>query len=81
MIARVRALMRSSISLGSILQVARSMSTNTGVAPSSTMASAVAMKENGVVITSSPGLMSSAIRAMISASVPDATVMQWRAPV
>jgi hypothetical protein len=51
------------------------------VAPSSTTTSAVAMNVNGVVITSSPGLVPSAISAISSASVPDATVMQWRAPV
>jgi hypothetical protein len=39
------------------------------------------MKENGVVITSSPRPMPSAINAISSASVPEATVMQWRAPV
>jgi hypothetical protein len=40
------------------------------------MTSAVATKVNGVVMISSPGLISSAIRAMSSASVPEATVMQ-----
>jgi hypothetical protein len=81
MMARVRAVIFSSISPGAILQVTGSMSTNTGVAPSSTMASAVAMKVKGVVITSSPRPTPSAISAISNASVPEATVMQWRAPV
>jgi hypothetical protein len=61
-----------------MLQVSGSMSTNTGLPPSSTMVSAVAAKVKGVVMTSSPGFRSSAISAISSASVPLATVMQWR---
>ena len=79
--ARVRGVMRSATRRASRLPVAASTSTNTGVAPTSNTASAAAMNENGVVITSSPALMPSAIRAMTSASVPEDTVMQWRAPV
>ena len=45
-------------------------STSTGFAPRSTIISTVATKVNGQVITSSPGLMSSAISAIRSASVP-----------
>jgi hypothetical protein len=81
MMARVRGVIASSIRPGAMLQVAGSMSTNTGTAPSSTMTSAVAMNENGVVMTSWPGRTPSAISEMSSASVPEATVMQWRAPV
>ena len=47
------------------------MSTNTGVAPTWLMASAVAKKVKGVVITSSPGPMPRARRAMTRASVPE----------
>ncbi len=64
-----------------MLQVSGSMSTNTGVAPSSTMVSAVAAKVNGVVTTSSPGFRPSAISEISSASVPLATVTQCFAPV
>ncbi len=80
MMARVRGVMRASIAEASMLQVSGSTSTNTGLAPSSTIISAVAAKVKGVVMTSSPGPMSSAISAISSASVPLATVMQWRAP-
>ena len=76
MMARVRGVMRASISVESMLQVSGSMSANTGVPPSNTIASAVAAKVNGVVITSSPGRNSSAISAISNASVPLATVMQ-----
>ena len=81
MMARVFAVTLASISDASTLQVSGSMSTNTGFAPSSTMVSAVAAKVKGVVMTSSPGPMPSAIRAIKSASVPLATVMQCLAPV
>ena len=81
MIARVRAVIAASIFEASIRQVSGSMSTNTGRAPSSTIISAVAAKVNGVVTTSSPGPMPSAIRLISSASVPDAQVMQCLAPV
>lgn len=78
--ARVRGPMRAAISAGSRLPLSGSASANTGRAPSSTMASAVAMKENGVVMTSSPGSTPSAMSEISSASVPEDTVMQWRAP-
>jgi hypothetical protein len=81
MMARVLPVMRASTWSAARLQVTGSMSTKTGTAPSSTITSAVAMKVKGVVMTSSPRPMPSAIRAISSPSVPDATVMQWRAPV
>jgi hypothetical protein len=56
------------------------MSTNLGTAPMSAMTSAVATKVKGVVMTSSPGPMSRAIRATSRASVPLETPMQWRTP-
>ena len=68
--------MAASISPALMLHVSGSISTNTGVAPSRTMTSAVATNVNGVVITSSPGPIPSAIRLMSRASVPLATVMQ-----
>lgn len=49
------------------------MSTKTGIAPTLQMAPAVAKKVKGDVITSSPGLMSAAIKAAISASDPEET--------
>ena len=63
-----------------MLKVAGSMSTKTGVAPTREMAPAVAKKEKGVVMTSSPGPMSSAMSATSSASVPDDTPIPWMLP-
>ena len=45
------------------------------------MTSAVATNVKDVVMTSSPAFTPSAISAISSASVPDATVMQCLAPV
>ena len=73
MIARVRSVIASSISAGSRLNVASSMSTNTGVAPTLLMDSAVAKKVNGVVMTSSPDPIPIALRLITSASVPEFT--------
>ena len=81
MIALVRAVMAASSFETSILAVSSSTSTNTALAPSSTIISAVAMKVNGVVMTSSPGFTPSAISAISSASVPEATLTQCAAPV
>src|SRR5579872_642578 len=53
------------------------MSTNTGVAPTRAMAPAVAKNEYGVVMTSSPGPMFSAMRHTIRASLPDETPIPW----
>ena len=80
MIARVRGVIARSRSRGSRLQVSGSTSTSTGFAPRSTIISTVATKVNGQVITSSPGLMSSAISAMRSASVPLAQTTACFAP-
>src|SRR5712664_3363504 len=49
------------------------MSTNTGVAPTRAIAPAVAKNVYGVVMTSSPGPMFSAIRQANKASLPDET--------
>jgi hypothetical protein len=81
MIARVRGVIAASIRAASMFAVSSSTSTSTGFAPRSTIISAVAMKVNGVVMTSSPGSIPSPISAISSASVPDATLTQWRDPV
>ena len=54
--ARVRGVIAASIAAGAMLNVAGSMSTNTGVPPALWMAPAVAKKVKGVVMTSSPRL-------------------------
>jgi len=54
MMALVRGVMAASIRLTSMLQVSGLMSTKTGVAPASQIASAVAKKVLEVVMTSSP---------------------------
>ena len=56
------------------------MSTKTGLAPVRAMAPAVAKKVYGVVITSSPGPMPSAIRLTSRASLPEETVTAWAQP-
>jgi len=59
------------------------MSTSTGVAPANSIASTVAMNVWAVVITSSPGPMSSAWSASTRAAVPlpqpTATGARWNA--
>ena len=54
-IALVFDVIADATALASMLNVARSMSTNTGRAPSLAMEPAVAKNEKGVVTTSSPG--------------------------
>jgi len=76
----VRGEMAASIAVGSMLKVASSMSTKTGVAPTRAMLSAVAKKLNGVVTTSSPAPMPSARSAITNASVPEFTPTACRAP-
>jgi predicted anti-sigma-YlaC factor YlaD len=80
MIARVTAVMAASILVASILKVRGSISTKTGFAPTSAMTSAVAMKLNGVVMTSSPRPMPSAINAINSVSVPLLAATQCLTP-
>src|SRR5262245_17970605 len=53
------------------------MSTNTGLAPAATITQAVATKEFGQVITSSPGPTPRALRIRNSASDPLATPSAW----
>ena len=63
--------LRSSSSFpGSMVAVRSSTSTKTGVAPQNDIASAVAMKVLGTVMTSSPGPTPSASSAIQRASVP-----------
>jgi len=69
-IALVFGVIFASIKFGSILYVLSSISTNTGFAPKNAIISAVAIKVKGVVMISSPGFISSAIKANSSASVP-----------
>ncbi len=73
MIALVRGVIFAAMPAGSMLNVTGSISTNTGMAPTRTMAPTVAKNVYGVVMTSSPGPMPSAIRQTSSASEPDET--------
>src|SRR5712671_3044719 len=57
------------------------MSTKTGVAPTRAIAPTVAKNVYGVVITSSPGPMSSAIRHANKASVPEETPTACKQPL
>ena len=70
----------ASTNAGSILKVARSMSTNTGVAPQCRIAFAVAMNEWLTVITSSPTPTPSASSARCSAVVQLDTAHACSAP-
>src|SRR3979411_1562316 len=65
----------------SILKVASSTSTNTGVAPVSATASPVAQKVNDGQSTASPGPTPLAISTISSASVPLAQVTTCFAPL
>ena len=65
---------------GSRLQVSGSTSTNTGTAPRSTTASALAAKVKAGTKTASPGPIARAISTSSRASVPLAQVTTWRTP-
>ena len=78
MIAFVAGVQAASTIDTSRLNVAGSMSTNTGRAPSRAIDPAVAKNEYGEVTTSSPGPIFSAISAASNASVPDDTPMACR---
>jgi len=80
MMAFVRGVMARSMSDGLMLNVWGSISTYTGLAPSSTIVSVVATNVNGVVITSSPLPMPSAIIAICNASVPEAQPTAYFTP-
>ena len=68
--ARVRSVIARSTCETSMLKVSASTSTKTGRMPKSAAASAVAMKVNGVVMTSSPGCNPNERKEICSASVP-----------
>src|SRR6266511_1756445 len=65
---------------GSRLKLPSSTSAKTGVAPTSTTTSAVAVKVKLGQMTASPGPIPRAINTMTIASVPLAQVTTWRAP-
>ena len=71
--ARVRSVTLDSNCAGSRLYVTGSISTKIGVAPTRAIAPAVAKKVYGVVMTSSPCPIPSAMRQMSKASVPEET--------
>ena len=58
-----------------------SISPNTGTASQATIASTVAMKVNGEVMISSPGLMPIPLSAVISAAVPLESASAYFEPV
>ena len=63
-----------------MLKVSFSISTKTGVAPTSEITSVVAKKEKFVVNTASPGPISFAINEICKASVPEAQVIHSLTP-
>ena len=71
MMALVRGVIAASMRFASISAVSGSISTNTGFAPTRSIAIAVAMKVIGVVMTSSPWPMPAASSARCSAAVPE----------
>ena len=80
MTAFVASVMAASTFSGSRLKSNGSTSTKTGVAPHARMLVAVAMKLNGVVMTSSPGPTPCACSATMSAAVPLFTPIACFAP-
>ena len=81
MMALVRGVIAAAMAETSMLNVAGSISTRTGRAPSLTMAPAVAKNEYVVVMTSSPGEIPSAISASRTASVPEDTATACSTPI
>lgn len=75
MIARVRGVIAASTACGSMLKVARSMSTNTGTQLASTTAVAVERNVYAGTMTSSSACRPAAINAMRSETVPLTTAM------
>ena len=80
MIATVRGVIAAATASGSRQKLPGSMSANTGVAPTSRTALALAAKEKDGTMTSSPGPRLSAIRESWSAEVPELTATQCRPP-
>ena len=79
-IAFVRGVMSFSADAASSDRVSSS-SPSTGTASQATIASIVAMKVKGVVITSSPGFTPMPLSAVISAAVPLETASAYFEPV
>ncbi len=77
--AFVRWVTAASTAAGSRLYVSGSISAKTGVAPVAEIASALAMKVKGVVITSSPGPIPKARSTSSMAAVPELTPTACRA--
>jgi hypothetical protein len=80
MIALVRGVIRASTASRSRLRVARSTSTNTGVAPDLTIMRGAAKNVCAGVITSSPGPAPTSCSAISSAAVADDTTRAGRPP-
>ena len=78
--ARVRGVIAFSSRATSMLKVRGSTSTSTGLAPASTMTLSVAAKVSGVVMTSSPGLSSSASSARCNPAVAEVSANACGAP-
>ncbi len=76
----MRGVIAASSRAGSIVCVSARTSTNTGRAPTSRIASPVAMKVFATVTTSSPGPIPCARSASCSASVPFATAQACVVP-
>ena len=80
MIARVRGVIRASAAARSMLRVARSTSTNTGVAPTRAIVFGAAKNVCAGVSTSSPGPTPTSRSAISSAAVADETTRAGRPP-
>src|SRR5215467_1729807 len=70
MIALVRGVTQARTLAGSMVQVSRSISANTGTAPACSTANAVLDMVSGGTITSSPGPTPAAARAACNVAVP-----------
>jgi len=81
MMARVRGVIRRSISAGSMLALRPSTSARTGVAPAWMMTLTVAAKVIAVVMTSSPGPTPAATRLRCMAAVQEPTAQAWGLPL
>ena len=80
MIARVRGVIAAAAASRSIRPVPGSLSTRTGVAPTSSTALAVATNVIAGTSTSSPGPIAATWSASVSAAVHDDTQRTWLAP-
>ena len=78
--ALVRGVMAASTRCRSMLRVTGSISTNTGVAPTSRMTLLVATHDKGVVMTSSPAPMPAMRSAISMVQVPELKARTGRPP-